>query len=148
MDKLVPRVKPAAVARLSSDDIIQLKNATSSGYYFPDRVAEGGRNDAIPKYVGHLRGSGVRENLIIELANTFNKAHCTPPLADAEVNDIASRYAPQSLDIADWPDPQEIKAALPAVPVFDLDMLPDVFKPFVKDCAERMGQPPTSLPFL
>lgn len=40
-----------------------------------------------------------------------------------------------------WPDPKEIKAALLPVPLFDLDMLPDVFKPLVADVSELMQAP-------
>jgi len=40
-----------------------------------------------------------------------------------------------------WPEPKALQSALPKVPAFDLDMLPDVLVPFVKDTSERMGQP-------
>ena len=40
-----------------------------------------------------------------------------------------------------WPDPQPLEPTIPAVPDFNLDMLPNVLVPFVRDVSERMGQP-------
>ena len=40
-----------------------------------------------------------------------------------------------------WPYPQPLEPTIPAVPDFNLDMLPNVLVPFVKDVSERMGQP-------
>ncbi len=42
----------------------------------------------------------------------------------------------------DWQTPKPLPADLPAVPPFDLDWLPDTFRPWIQDVAERMQCPP------
>jgi hypothetical protein len=105
----------------------------------PATVLQGERNQQLLSYVGKLRADRMAENLIFEAARDFNSARCKPPLNDIEVADIVSRYAVSQKTT--WPEPQPIKANLSEVPTLDLTMLPDVFLPFVKDNAERMGQP-------
>ena len=113
-----------------------------SRYVEPERVSEGGRNNAVLRHVGHLRGNGVAEILILGLARNFNAAKCVPPLDDDEVARIVKTYASQgNPDPDDWPEPQEIAPVLPAAPSFDFDMLPEVLKDFVRDASERMGVP-------
>lgn len=108
-------------------------------YVPPEEVAEGGRNPAILSYVGHLRQKGVPEYLIWGIAQDFNSGRCKPPLPSDEVANIVERYSHQGNP--DWMDPRPLTADLHKVPEFDLAMLPDAFKGFVKDNAERMGQP-------
>jgi hypothetical protein len=108
-------------------------------YVPPDEVPEGGRNPAILSYVGHLRQQGVPESLILGMAQDFNRGRCKPPLPSEEVANIVGRYSHQGNP--DWPNPLPLEADLHTVPEFDLAMLPDAFKGFVKDNAERMGQP-------
>ncbi len=118
------------------------------GHVVPERVGEGDRNKEVLAHVGYLRKRGVPEDLIAEQAKDFNAARCEPPLDDDEVVSIVSRYEEQAttpaIDLApdEWPEPQEIKAALSAVPEFDLDLLPDVFKAYVADASELMQSPP------
>jgi hypothetical protein len=118
------------------------------GYDIPDRVVKGGRNKAVLAHVGHLRGSGVPEDLIAEQAQDFNTARCVPPLDNDEVVGLVSRYAQKSPSPAveqvacGGHGPRNFSAALSAVPKFDLDLLPDVFKPFVADASELMQAPP------
>ena len=108
-------------------------------YMLPEEVAEGGRNLAILSYVGHLRQQGVPESLILGMAQDFNRGRCNPPLPTDEDADIVDRYSHQGNP--DWSDPLPLNADLRSVPKFDLAMLPDAFKRFVQDNAERMGQP-------
>lgn len=42
----------------------------------------------------------------------------------------------------DWPDPLPLPSSLLPVAAFDLDLLPDAFRPWVADIAERMQVPP------
>lgn len=108
-------------------------------YVPPEAVPEGGRNPAILSYVGHLRQQGVPETLILGMAQDFNSGRCKPPLPSDEVADLVGRYSHQGNP--DWMDPRPLAADLHKVPEFGLAMLPDAFKGFVKDNAERMGQP-------
>lgn len=41
-----------------------------------------------------------------------------------------------------WPDPVPLPDALPAVDSFDYEMLPEVFRPWIEDIADRMQAPP------
>lgn len=121
------------------------------GYSAPSTVHEGKRNAALLAYVGHLRRSGVPESVVLGIARDFNSTRCVPPLDETEVTQIVSRYehqrtaAPSTLSRDAWPDPLDIKAALPPVPAFDFEMLPDVLKPAVADASELMQCPPDFL---
>lgn len=48
-------------------------------------VAEGGRNDAIASFTGHLLWHGIDPAVARELMLCWNRGHCRPPLPDAEV---------------------------------------------------------------
>ncbi len=52
------------------------------------------------------------------------------------------KTAPKATVTDIWPEPQPLPRGLPAVEPFDYDLLPDVFRPWVKDIAERMQCPP------
>jgi hypothetical protein len=117
-----------------------------TGYMKPEVVAEGGRNDAVLKYVGHLRGKGTPESVVLTAALDFNTANCSPPLDNAEVERIVATYASQGHpDATDWPEPTPLVPVLHPAPQFEYEMLPDVFLGFVRDASERMGVPPDYL---
>lgn len=114
-----------------------------AGYMEPEVVAEGGRNDAVLKYIGHLRGKGTPESVVLTAALNFNAARCQPPLDNAEVERIVATYASQGHpDATDWPEPTQLVPTLHPAPAFDYEMLPEVFVDFVRDASERMGVPP------
>jgi putative DNA primase/helicase len=46
------------------------------------------------------------------------------------------------LDAATWETPQPLPDARPAVPVFDLDLLPDSIRPWIEDVSNRLQCPP------
>ncbi len=50
-----------------------------------DDIGEGGRNDTIASLTGHLLRRGVDPEVALELLLAWNRTHCRPPLADAEV---------------------------------------------------------------
>jgi hypothetical protein len=116
--------------------------AVLAGYIEPDVVAEGGRNDQVLKYVGHLRGKGTPESVMLNAALNFNKAKCHPPLDDDEVAKIVAVYASQGHpDASEWEEPMPLEKGLAPAPTFNFDMLPRVFVDFVRDSSERMGVP-------
>ena len=43
---------------------------------------------------------------------------------------------------SDWPEPEPLPGKLPPVQPFSYDLLPDAFRPWIKDIAERMQCPP------
>ena len=129
-----------ALATASPNASTSTNNGYTRQYQIPDTVEEGARNSNLLSFVGHLRKQRVPEGLILGVANDFNNARCSPPLCANEVKDIVGRFSKQANP--DLPEPTEIKCGLPDVPEFNVAMLPDVFQAFVKDNAERMGQPP------
>jgi hypothetical protein len=50
-----------------------------------ETVPEGGRNDAIASFTGHLLWHGLDPDVARELMRCWNRVHCRPPLSDAEV---------------------------------------------------------------
>jgi len=115
----------------------------TGGYQIPDEVNAGERNSAVLAYVGHLRGKGMPEGLILEAARDFNRARCIPPLNDDEIGDIVVRYAkPEADDLSAWPDPKELPPKYPAPSSMDTETLPATFAPYVEDCANRLQVPP------
>lgn len=143
INKLVPTGQQGASNKSETfvDDL-------SSGIYVkPVQVPEGGRNDAVLKYAGHLRGLGTPEAAVLEATRDFNAACCKPPLDGEEVEQIVGRYSKSQTSAAnihadDWPDPKPINTALAPVAPFELDLLPDKFKPYVRDVSELMQTPP------
>lgn len=71
---------------------------------FNEDIEEGGRNSRLLSYVGSLRASGVKEHLMLQLAETFNLAHCKPPLASTEVSQVVNKYACQAVQAETFPD--------------------------------------------
>lgn len=139
-----PQDKSASTDR-SSRHVVDI----SVGYIKPDSVDEGGRSNAMMAYAGHLRGRRTPEDVILESALDFNLAKFNPPLPIDEVMKCVDQYAHQaqtpiqpSDDPADWGEPKPIEQGLPPVPPFDLNVLPDIFRPFVEDAAELMQAPP------
>jgi hypothetical protein len=48
-------------------------------------IGEGRRNDTIASLAGHLLWREVDAEVVLELLLAWNRAHCRPPLSDAEV---------------------------------------------------------------
>lgn len=112
-------------------------------------VAEGGRNAFLVSAAGWMQSQGIKGSALADMLHAVNVAKCSPPLDADEVEKVAAsvrRYdvpaaaaIPASPD--GWPEPEEIKATLPPVPLFDTRLLPPVFRTWVSDVAERMQCP-------
>lgn len=69
------------------------------------------------------------------------------PLAGITEQDVGQDIAailgiaPAVRPCDDWPEPEPLAAALPDVMPFDLELMPESFRPQVKDVAERMQVP-------
>ncbi len=126
-----------------------------------DVIHEGGRNFALTSLAGVMRSKGFSPESIEVALQAENLSRCDPPLYEDEVSSIAasvSRYQVTrdvSLDDAsglftqvsetiDWPDPLPIPG-LPAVPPFDLALLPAALRPWIADIANRL-QVPADMP--
>ena len=120
-----------------------------TGFELPEVIPEGERNNAMLAFVGSLRGKGIPESVLTLAVRQTNQERFKPPLDDDELQDLIDRYADQAIpqvdgfavSSEDWPEPTPVKPGLPSVPSFDLNLLPDAFRPFVKDAAERMQCP-------
>lgn len=112
-------------------------------FNWPDQIRDGeGREDFILRAAGHLRGQGLDQPSIERILLDYNQVHIVPPLEEEVVLDRARRYEePSHEGDHDWPEPKPVEFGLPDVPAFDLDMLPDAFRPYVEDAAERMQAP-------
>ena len=115
---------------------------------------EGTRNATLTSLAGTMQRRGMSVEAIKAALLQENTESCKPPLSEVEVVGIVasiSRYAPGQgttaaqpgviLTLADWPEPEPLRAELPAVQSFDTAMLPEVLRVFVEDTAERMQVP-------
>lgn len=140
--------KPAATAVRNP-----FENA-GRGFELPTAVVEGSRNATMLAYIGSLRGRGIPEDVLALAARQANQVRFKPPIEDDELEGLINRYAGQAegatlgaqtvgvqTNPATWPDPKPIEFGLPDVPSFDLGLLPDTYRAFVQDAAERMQCP-------
>ena len=70
--------------------------------------------------------------LLLKVEGFRQDKHSDTPPAQTE---------PAASDATDWPDPEPLGGELPAVPVFDLALLPDSLRPLAADAADRMQVP-------
>jgi hypothetical protein len=106
-------------------------------------VEEGGRNNFLARAAGWLKRQGVKDAPLFEMLKALNTAKCNPPVDDREVEQVAAsinKY-PSAANDSGWPQPEEIKHALPPVPVFDPNMLPAALRHWVTDIAAQMQCP-------
>ena len=55
---------------------------------------------------------------------------------------VASEYLRKDDQQPEWTEPKSLPAGMPDVPLFDYNFLPDTFRPWIEDIAERMQCPP------
>jgi len=115
-------------------------------------ISEGGRNDTLTSLAGTMRRRNFSKAATVQALLEENRTRCNPPLPEGEVRKIAdsvARYDPPSgtasgegEQIFKWPELQPLPEKLPAVEPFTSDLLPEAFRPWVSDVAERMQCPP------
>lgn len=83
------------------------------------------------------------------LKRDINVIHQAVTLAGAGEEDASAQITTQATDHSGsnatsgvWEDPLPLKLDLPPVKPFDLELLPESFRPFVQDVSERMQVPP------
>lgn len=69
-------------------------------------------------------------------------AHSGRDFADLTDNADIVRSIANAKPVSAWPDPLPLPGGLLPVPAFDTAMLPDAFRPWIEDVAERMQVPP------
>lgn len=123
-----------------------------------EKICEGQRNTTLTSLAGAMRRRGMTSESIEAALWAENQARCDPPLAQLEVQRIATsvgRYQPEpevrtrvaSMDEADarvieiWPEPTPLGGELPPVPTLDPELLPSSLRHLVEDVSERMQAP-------
>lgn len=114
----------------------------------PQAVGKGNRTNALVSLAGTLRKRGAAPATIEAALLAESAAKCDPPLPEGKVKsiaaDIVKRYPagePVALPPDEWPEPEPLAESLPDVAQFDLELMPESFRPLVKDVAERMQVP-------
>ncbi|MBP0594567.1 DUF3987 domain-containing protein [Paraburkholderia sp. LEh10] len=113
-------------------------------------IEEGGRNNSLASLAGALRSRGVSDVAMTAALHAENKAHCTPPLPDSEVDAIVRsvcRYPPGrapgvSAPIV-WNAPLDLPKGMPVAPALNAGLLlPGGLSDWVSDTAYRLQCPP------
>jgi putative DNA primase/helicase len=114
----------------------------------PQAVGQGGRTNMLVSLAGTMQRRGMSLEAIEAALLAENTAKCSPPLPEAKVRtiaaDIVKRYPAGELNMRlpdEWPEPEPLAESLPDVAQFDLELMPESFRPLVKDVAERMQVP-------
>ena len=114
----------------------------------PQAVGQGGRTNMLVSLAGTMQRRGMSLEAIEAALLAENTAKCSPPLPETKVRtiaaDIVRRYpaGEQSMQLPkEWPEPEPLTECLPDVTQFDLELMPESFRPLVKDVAERMQVP-------
>ena len=101
-------------------------------------VEKGERNKSLTRLVGSWINDGGLLEDIQEQALLWNSA-ITEPLPPEEVErTVKSIYERHH----DWPDPEPIHSELHPVQAFPFEVLPEPFRPWIKDISYRMQCPP------
>jgi putative DNA primase/helicase len=121
---------------------------TATAQASPQAVGKGSRTNTLVSLAGTMQRRGMSLEAIEAALLAENAAKYAPPLPEAKVRtiaaDIVKRYPagePMALPIDDWPEPELLTNDLPDVAQFDLELMPESFRPLVKDVAERMQVP-------
>ena len=118
---------------------------TSNGGTIP----EGQRNDALARLAGKMRRSGMTHIEIEPSLLAINESRSSPPLSVEEVVKIAASIGsypagdvPQVLeDETDWEPRQGLPNELPGVPSLPAGMIPEPFRPWLEEVADRASVP-------
>jgi len=103
-------------------------------------IPEGQRNNALTIIAGRMRRAGAGEAALLVQLREHNK-HCSPPLDDRELQSIAKSVARYETSIT-FNEVRPLPKSLPAVPEFDLSLLPSVLAPVVAHISESTQAPP------
>ena len=114
----------------------------------PQAVGEGSRTNRLVSLAGTMQRRAMSLEAIEAALLAENAAKCSPPLPEAKVQriaaDIVKRYpaGEPNMPLPDeWPEPEPLAESLPDVAQFDPELMPESFRPLVKDVAERMQVP-------
>ena len=127
-----------ANAKFNLADWIRLKNLDVTG---PDDWKGGHRwvFKVCPWNSDHTNGSA----FLAQLSNGAISAGCHHNGCKAKGwHDLRDVVEPDWRTQRDWPEPTPLPSAIPAVMPFDADLLPEAFRPWIVDIAERVQCPP------
>ncbi|MSR59846.1 MAG: DUF3987 domain-containing protein [Planctomycetaceae bacterium] len=115
-----------------------------------ETIPEGQRNSTLASIAGAMRHKGCSVTEILAALRETNARRCSPALDDAEVSRIAlsvERYEPagdkrpEPRGSTAWSEPQALPSAIPSVEPFNPELLPERFRPWIVDIAERIQCP-------
>jgi putative DNA primase/helicase len=121
---------------------------TATAQRSPQAVGKGSRTNTLVSLAGTMQRRGMSLEAIEAALLAENAAKCATPLSETKVKsiaaDIVKRYPAGEPDMPlldEWPEPEPLAESLPDVAQFDLELMPESFRPLVKDVAERMQVP-------
>lgn len=97
--------------------------------------------DALPSSPAPVPGRPIRLHRHPGDAPTSSGTEEAPPPGPATAEHQTAQEAARVSVADDWPKPEPIQSELPPVERFTEDLLPDSFRPLVRDVAERMQVP-------
>ncbi len=127
-----------------------VKPYSRSAVHAGEAVREGGRNNFLTKEAGKLRRLGLEHGQLLFELRKINSFYCQPPLDENELSTICASVAKypsaQAFPLVEvspsWPEkPQDLSSAIVA-PTMSSDLLPECFKPWIMDIADRMQVSP------
>ena len=121
----------------------QSKSRNNQGDHSPS-IEAGKRNATLLSLVGQMRTARMSETAILAAALAENEVSCKPPLSEAEVRDICSRYSHQAVDeeTIEWMSvPKPLDLALRPVEMIDDDCLPQILTDWLRPAEKIIGCP-------
>ena len=111
------------------------------------KIEEGNRNSTMLSFIGHNRVNGCSTGEIAKLAFEANFQRFAQPLPIEEVQGLLVRYGQgeaetKEIVVCEWEPPTPLPPKYPVPPKMDCRVLPEPFKAYVEDCANRMQVPP------
>ena len=103
-------------------------------------IPKGRRNDTMTRIAGRLRRAGAAESALIAQLVDENR-RCSPPLDERELKEIAKSVARYEPGVEKLKELKPLPDSLPAVPEFDLSILPSVLAPVVEHISEVTQAP-------
>lgn len=99
VDLVINSYPSPTTAATASASTVGTTVINSTFHWPPEMIKEGGRNEMMLRYVGHLRKRNHTEEEILVLALAMNAQRFDPALPEAEVASICDRYSHQSASV-------------------------------------------------
>jgi hypothetical protein len=136
---------PSALIAILTDNTANTKRQTSQherDQAADGEIPEGTRNDTLFRLACKLKRIGLGPSAIQAALYEENLTKCNPALEQDEVDRIAeSAFRYSDDDHIEWDRPLPLPALEPEVPIFPAEIIPEPFRAWVQDAAERLQVP-------